>query len=128
MATISTQERDDLKRQGALESDVRELKKTIPQIYSELKSIRDSVAHVPMDMMTFRNKIDIDVKKYAHEVFLTDEDMNSLKSDISYKIDTINKKLGKQDKKMAVYAAIIAGFVSAGSLIMWIINNSDKML
>lgn len=125
---ISQEEKDELKKQGALESDVRELKKTIPQIYSELKSIRDSVAHVPMDMMAFKNKIDIDVKKYAHDVFLTDDDLTIMRKELSYKIDCLNKKLTKQDKKMAVYAAIITGFVSAGSLVMWTINNAGKLL
>lgn len=77
-------------RTAVLESKMDDIENFVPEIFATLKALTQSVTKIPadvsMEIITCRDKMDEDVKRYIHDNFVDRVEMSEMETRIERKI------------------------------------------
>ena len=107
-----------IKEQAVLTADVGDLKATIPELFAAIKAINRSIVAIPIQITECRNDMDKEIKKYMHDRFLTEGDLNAFEKKVEIKIDAVGTKVNKA-------TWVVSGFITAAMFITWLMKYTD---
>jgi signal transduction histidine kinase len=129
---ISEAELERIKQVAVLGSKMEEMETFIPEIFASLKAMNKSIIEMPVELTaqitSCRERIEKETRSYMHGKFITDVDMGKLEKKLEDKVEDevaeVNKELMKVGYKVNKAQWVTIGFISAISVLGWLLTKT----
>lgn len=119
---LTPRELEMLQQQAVTSAKVTELTGMMPEIFTTLKALSVAISNIPMEIVNCRNKMDKDIKEYIHDTFITDDDLTIFETKLETKVTLEINKISQRINKASW---VIGGFISAATVINYLITNTS---
>lgn len=120
-----TKEREHAVMAAKIESH----EKIMPEVFASIKSINVQISKIPLEMVSYREEMEKDIKQYLHDGFITANDLQKfevrMEKRVSGDMEKVTQLMNQVMSRVNRMAWIISGAMLAGAVIFWILTNTN---
>ena len=119
--TMTRWELEKEREHAVIHEKVRQFDELIPKIFDIVANVEKSIQNIPLDMLKCREDLDEDMRKYMHDKFISNSDLEHFEGKLERRMGMIETKVGKA-------TWIVSGFIAAGTFIFYIASHTNIII